>query len=70
MSALYGTLASDKGTTTRAGHHHIKACAQSWDGSIIVTLDKDGSFRVSFGEGSTTYGEKVLLQGNLADLRG
>lgn len=38
MSRFYGTLTSDKGQSTRAGHHWIRATAQSYGGSISVTI--------------------------------
>jgi len=38
MSKFYGTLASDKGETTRAGHHWIRATAQSFEGSVSISL--------------------------------
>jgi len=42
MSKFYGTLRSDKGSTTRAGHQWIRATAQSYDGSVSVHLSGCG----------------------------
>lgn len=36
----YGTLESDKGKTTRAGHQYIDATAQTFDGSVTVSIGK------------------------------
>lgn len=38
MSKFYGTLVSDKGASTRAGHREIAATAQTADGSVTVDI--------------------------------
>ena len=49
MSKYYGTLQSDKGTSTRAGHREIAATAQTMAGSVTVDIGpgSDGEDRVS-----------------------
>jgi hypothetical protein len=59
MSAFYGTLVSDKGVSTRAGHRFIKAVAQSHEGSVAVAID-DGEVLIYVGEGSTINGRELL----------
>ena len=66
MSKFYGTLSSDKGDTTRAGNRYISAAAQSFDGSIIVSINGD-DVDISVAEGSRTYG-RTLFSGKLSDL--
>ena len=42
MSKFYGTVIGASSTVgTRRGHHDIRVCGQSWDGSVITTLDYD-----------------------------
>lgn len=64
MSKFYGTLSSDKGDTTRAGHQYIQATAQSWEGSASVTLqpDDDGQVWISLhvGQGSTSQPRRLV----------
>ena len=59
MSRLYGTLESDKGTTTRAGHRYIRASAQSFDGSVSVEI-VDGNVNIDVHSGSGTNGRRLL----------
>lgn len=72
MSAYYGTLESDKGVTTRAGHRYVKATAQSWEGSASVTLgkDEDGAVWLSLhvGSGSTPNPIALVWRRRLGDL--
>ena len=60
MSKFYGTLISDKGENTRAGHRHMTATAQTFSGSVGVDLymDVNSNFRVSFlkADRSAAYG--------------
>lgn len=58
-SKYYGTLVSDKGESTRAGHRFISASAQSWDGSVTVTV-ADGIMSVQVREGSGTGGHIIF----------
>lgn len=62
----YGTLISDKGVTTRAGHRFIQAAAQTFAGSVSVDI-KDGHVTIMVSEGSGTGG-RTLLNAPLADL--
>ena len=43
MSKLYATINADNGrsVTTRRAHHEVAATAQSWDGSVQVSLGYD-----------------------------
>lgn len=72
MSKFYGTLDSDKGITTRAGHTYIRATAQSWEGSASVTLDEeeDGTVWVCLhvGHGSTSCPCSLVWRQPLASL--
>ena len=66
MSKYYGTLESDKGSTTRAGHKYIEASARTYDGSVTVTIcDGMVTFRVSEG---SECGGNVIYTGKLSDL--
>lgn len=38
MSKYYGEVIGNRGPATRCGSKEIKACAMSWDGSVIVRL--------------------------------
>ena len=69
MSKFYGTLQSDKGTTTRAGHRYITATAQTWNGSVAVNVEPVGDdFHViiSVGSGSTAHPLDTLVAGKLS----
>ena len=66
MSKYYGTLESDKGTSTRAGHRYMSASAQTFDGSVTVSIDGD-KVRILCQQHSGTGG-RVLFQGKLQDL--
>jgi hypothetical protein len=60
MSKFYGTVIGASSTVgTRRGHHDIRVCGQSWDGSVITTLDYDSDeklrVRIGTNEGSGTY---------------
>lgn len=72
MSKFYGTLESDKGVTTRAGHQYIQATAQSWAGSASVTLSpgNDGKLWVQLhvGHGSTSQPRTLVWTQPLASL--
>lgn len=67
MSKMYGTLVSDKGVSTRAGHSFIKAVAQSYEGSVAVSIDTgsdgkgSGRVRIYVAKGSSVAG-KLLLE--------
>ena len=42
MSKFYGTLSSDSGEPrTKTGHQWIMATAQSWEGSVSVSIDEE-----------------------------
>ena len=69
MSALYGTIIGDRGLNkTKCSTRNIKTACQSWDGSIIVEMNKEGNFEISIGRGSTTNRGITLQQGNIKDL--
>ena len=70
MSALYLTAKSDAIRTLRTarGHHWVKATLQSWDGSIGITLSRDGVVEILCGEGSTADPHRILWTGQLMDL--
>lgn len=62
MSKFYGTVVGASSTVgTRRGHHDIRVSAQSWDGSVITTLDYDSEenlrVRIGTNEGSSTYSD-------------
>ena len=59
MSKFYGTVIGASSTCgTRRGHYDIRVSAQSWDGSVITTLDYDSDeklrVRIGTNEGSST----------------
>ena len=59
MSKFYGTVIGASSTVgTRRGHHDIRVSAQSYDGSVITTLDYDSDeqlrVRIGTNEGSST----------------
>lgn len=75
MSKFYGTLDdpySSRGIATKCGHKSIKACAQSYDGSVITELKYDENdnlvVNISTNEGSSTYGDRVF-RGSLKELQ-
>ena len=68
MSNYYGTLTSDKGTSTRAGHRFITATAQSYDGSIGVSISDSGWVSLRVEEGSVSNPARVLWEGNIDEL--
>ena len=60
MSKFYGTVIGASSTCgTRRGHHDIRVSAQSYDGSVITTLDYDSNdnlrVRIGTNENSGTY---------------
>lgn len=62
MSKFYGTVIGASSTCgTRRGHYDIRVSAQSWDGSVITTLDYDSDdklrVRIGTNEGSSTYSD-------------
>lgn len=64
MSKFYGTIQGGRGAATRTGHKGIKACAQSYQGSVITELSYDNdklmvSISVDTNE-STTYGRQIF----------
>jgi hypothetical protein len=72
MSKFYGTLTSDKGQSTRAGHHFIRATAQSFDNSIAVELIGEGEGQmvsITAAKGSTETPSEVLFRGSVNALR-
>lgn len=75
MSKFYGTLISEKGTKTKAGHREITAVAQSWEGSVSAELKAYGGklfCDIYTMEGSATGGMSAVkaLSILLADLIG
>lgn len=63
MAALYGRLQGNRGEATRVGHSSIKAKLETWDGSIEVELEKDGTFTVRIGDKS--YPKMEVATGNV-----
>lgn len=59
MSQLYGTLTSDSGVSTRAGHRYVRASAQSWEGSVTVELHEN-MVSIDVQPGSGTGGRRLL----------
>ena len=72
MSKYYGTLSSDKGDSTRAGHRYMRATAQSWEGSVGVRLseNENGEMEVDItaSSGSVAYPHHMVLACKLSDL--
>lgn len=72
MSKLYGTLVNDRNSvTTKCGYESIRACAQSFDGSVIVNMwyDKSDELDVSIeiANGSKTNGDEIF-RGSIKEL--
>lgn len=69
MSNFYGTLVNERGKeSTRAAHRSIRACAQSWNGSLIVELEGESpECSILLGKGSATSG-RPLWAGRLSTL--
>lgn len=66
MSALYGYLTGDKGTSTRASQRVIESIVQTESGRITVTLTRDGAYRVTLSTGdraSGYHGHRELCSG-------
>jgi hypothetical protein len=62
MANLYGTLQSEKtGKVTRTANNIIQATAQSWQGSISVSLNQHGVVQISVGEGSTDSPDRLIV---------
>lgn len=62
MSKFYGTVIGASSTVgTRRGHYDIRVSAQSYDGSVITTLDYDSNdklrVRIGTSERSSTYSD-------------
>ena len=58
MSKFYSSIQGERGEATRCGHREIRASAQSFDGSIIVSMcEKDGKIHCMIGAqpGSKKY---------------
>ena len=74
MATFYGTLQGARGEATRCGSRQsgIHAAAQSWDGSVAVTLyEEDGETmaRILAGRGSTSHPfGRTVYAGPLRDL--
>lgn len=74
MSKYYGTLQSERSTKTSTGDTHIRATAQSWNGSVSVVIAPDalGKERavITVGEGSTDGPSRIVWSGYLEELLG
>lgn len=71
MAKFYGTLQGNRGEATRCGTDRIDVSAQSWDGSVIVSLwykEDDLMVRIETSKRSTCYGDKTLYSGKFEDL--
>jgi hypothetical protein len=67
MSKYYGTIVTDKGTSTRAGHRWVKACAQTHDGSVIVEI-QDDCVLIGLASGSSTGSHVPFFNGKLSEM--
>jgi hypothetical protein len=63
MAALYGKLWGSRGTVTRTGNSSINAKLETWEGSVQVTLMRDGSFEVYTG--SKSYATDRVFVGKI-----
>lgn len=61
ISKYYGTLTSDKGTSTRAGHKYMSASAQTHEGSVMVEIS-DGVVTIRANNFSSNTGWKLLVE--------
>jgi len=52
MAALYGKLWGSRGTVTRTGSSDINAKLETWEGSVQLTLRRNGTFEVYVGDKS------------------
>jgi len=74
MSAFYGMVRGNRGAATRGGSKNsgYKATCQSWDGSVIVSMDYDSEdklkVRLEISDSSNTYGDTVF-SGTLQELK-
>ena len=70
MSKLYVTANSDAVKTSKhaRGHHWVKATAQSWKGSLQVTMDENENVEIRLADTSTTECAHLLLACKLDDL--
>lgn len=68
MSTFYGTVEGQRGPATRCGSRSsgIRTAAQSWNGSVIVSLcyaERDGEDVLMVGintsDGSSAYGHNI-----------
>lgn len=65
MANLIGYLQGSRGQASRLGHTDIQSRLETWQGSIVTTLEKDGTFTVRIGQ-KGSYGE-VVATGNVND---
>jgi hypothetical protein len=65
MAALYGRMNGSRGEVTRCGTKAsgIQAKLETWEGSVRVTLDADGTFEVWMGDKSSP--RVLVAQGNV-----
>lgn len=63
MANLYGRLQGSRGEATRLGNLDITAKLETWEGSIRVTLDKNGQYTVLVGDKSSP--NKLVAVGNV-----
>jgi hypothetical protein len=69
MSKLFGTLQSEKtGKATRTASSIIEATAQSYDGSVSVSLNASGDLSIYIDEGWTQRPSKMMWSGKLSEL--
>ena len=72
MATFFGTIQGERGQATRLGHGHIKATAQSYEGSVVVELFKanDGALhcQIAVGAGSKQHGDFLLYNGPITAL--
>jgi len=76
MAKFYGQVLSlNKSPATRTGHSGISVSAQSWHGSIQVSLtpvnendeSEDVWVSITVGEGSTGHGDILIWSGPISE---
>lgn len=77
MSKLYAQIYTDSGhgggsITTRTGHKEITVLAQTHDGAVVVTLDRDGNYVVTVTDATLkgqypSGGSFARAKGNVKD---
>lgn len=77
MSALYGSIVGNRGMATRMGsvNSGIKGSVQSWNGSVITSMDLDKDYKpivtidITKDSSSSSWGGCEYFHGSLDELR-